>query len=242
MRTPHACPTGESALTESGCQHTEDRTLPLVARVDTARLPTIYGQFQATVYRDRHGAEHVALQMGNLGREPAPLVRIHSECLTGDAFGSVRCDCREQLAGALSRIAMEGNGLLVYLRQEGRGIGLANKIRAYSLQDAGLDTVDANLHLGFPADSRSYAIAAEILHDLGVERIRLLTNNPQKIEDLRAGRIQVVERVLQRISPRPENQQYLKTKAAKFGHMFGDLLASQAIDHGTEHCEDAPQH
>jgi GTP cyclohydrolase II len=195
----------------------------LVTNVHTARLPTIYGQFDATVYHDDEGREHVVLRMGEIDGTP-PLVRIHSECLTGDVLGSVRCDCREQLVTSLARIAQEGRGVLVYLRQEGRGIGLANKIRAYSLQDRGLDTVDANLHLGFPADNRSFSIAAAILRGMGVTKIRLLTNNPQKIADLEAGQIQVVERVVQRILPRPENQRYLQTKAEKLGHLFGDVI------------------
>jgi 3,4-dihydroxy 2-butanone 4-phosphate synthase/GTP cyclohydrolase II len=145
-------------------------------------------------------------------------------------LGSVRCDCREQLVSSLARIAEEGRGVLIYLRQEGRGIGLANKIRAYSLQDRGLDTVDANLHLGFPADIRSFSIAAAILRTLGVLKIRLLTNNPQKIADLEAGRIQVVERVVLPIQPRPENERYLQTKAEKLGHLFGDVLSGVSTE------------
>jgi len=229
MATPRACHWTDSVdnsddLDEGGVA--ADRP---VTRLDSARLPTIYGEFHATVYRDQIGTEHMALRMGDLPADVTPLVRIHSECLTGDALGSVRCDCRDQLSTALLRIAEEGCGVIIYLRQEGRGIGLANKIRAYSLQDGGLDTVDANLHLGFPADSRSYSIAAEILRDLGVGRIRLLTNNPQKIEDLEAAQIQVVERVALRTPPRPENQYYLQTKADKMGHLFGDMLVPRTV-------------
>jgi len=190
-----------------------------MADANSAWLPTIYGEFDVTVHPDDEGQEHMALLMGDISESP-PLVRIHSECLTGDVFGSVRCDCREQLVASLTMIAEEGRGILVYLRQEGRGIGLANKLRAYSLQDAGLDTVDANLHLGFPADNRSFAIAGSILHGLEVTKIRLLTNNPQKISDLEAEQIEVVERVGLQISPRPENERYLQTKAEKLGHLL----------------------
>lgn len=211
---------GGQGREQLGCR---DESEQIVTHVQSARLPTIYGEFHATVYHDDEGHEHVALCMGDIGGVPT-LVRIHSECLTGDALGSVRCDCRDQLATALGRISEEGHGVLVYLRQEGRGIGLANKIRAYSLQDDGLDTVDANLHLGFPADGRSYLIAAAILRDLGVTTVRLLTNNPQKIADLEAGQIEVVERVVQQILPRPENRHYLQTKAKKLGHLFDNLF------------------
>lgn len=196
----------------------------LVTRMESARLPTIYGLFDAIVYCDNQGTEHMALQMGDIDPEDEPLVRIHSECLTGDSLGSVRCDCRDQLSSAMTRIAEQKQGVIIYLRQEGRGIGLANKIHAYSLQDRGLDTVDANLHLGLPVDSRSFAIAAEMLRDLGIHRVRLLTNNPRKIEDLRLGSIEVVERVVQVIEPRPENRRYLQTKAERLGHMLDDLL------------------
>jgi 3,4-dihydroxy 2-butanone 4-phosphate synthase/GTP cyclohydrolase II len=200
----------------------------VVNNLQSARLPTIYGEFHATVYQDEEGREHVVLRMGEFNESP-PLVRVHSECLTGDVLGSIRCDCREQLIASMRRIAEERCGLLIYLRQEGRGIGLANKIIAYSLQDQGLDTVDANLHLGFPADNRSFAIAAAILRDLGVSRIRLLTNNPRKIADLEAGQIEVVERVIQRIAPGPENHRYLQTKAEKLGHLFGDMIADRPL-------------
>lgn len=197
---------------------------PPVTRVYSARLPTIFGEFRMTVYHDEVGKEHVALCLGN-AEDSATLVRVHSECLTGDVFGSVRCDCGDQLHCALQAIAEEGRGILIYLRQEGRGIGLTNKVRAYALQDEGLDTVDANLHLGLPADGRCYSVAASILHDLGVKKVRLLTNNPQKMADLETGEIEVVERVRQHITPRPENERYLQTKAAKLGHIFGDSPA-----------------
>jgi 3,4-dihydroxy 2-butanone 4-phosphate synthase/GTP cyclohydrolase II len=207
----------------------------LVTRQQSAKLPTLFGEFRATVYADGEGREHVLLQMGDITSGP-PLVRIHSECLTGDVLGSVRCDCREQLITSLNRIAEEGRGILIYLRQEGRGIGLANKIHAYALQDEGLDTVDANLHLGFPADSRSFLIAAEMLQDVGVTQIRLLTNNPRKVADLELGQIEVVERVFQRILPRPENQRYLQTKAEKLGHMLDELMqrAEESSDDRTK--------
>ncbi|MCA9211788.1 MAG: GTP cyclohydrolase II [Planctomycetales bacterium] len=200
------------------------RRLEGVKQLESAHLPTVFGEFRATVYEDSADQrEHMVLCMGDIAGEP-PLVRIHSECLTGDVLGSVRCDCREQLITSLKRISEEGRGVLVYLRQEGRGIGLGNKIHAYSLQDQGLDTVDANLHLGFPADSRSFAVAAEILRSLGVTRVRLLTNNPQKIADLEEGQIEVVERVFQQIVPRPENQRYIQAKVDKLGHMFDDIV------------------
>ena len=190
-----------------------------INEVESARLPTIFGEFQLMVYCDSVGKEHLALRMGNVDDEPS-LVRVHSECLTGDVFGSVRCDCRDQLITALQRIAEEGHGVLVYLRQEGRGIRLANKVQAYSLQDRGFDTVDANLHLGFPADGRSYSVAALILHHQGIRRIRLMTNNPQKVTDLEAHGIEVVQRLPHQIEPRPENKRYLQTKAEKLGHLI----------------------
>lgn len=196
----------------------------VVKRVHSSRLPTIYGEFRMTVYHDEDGKEHVCMSLGDPKGAPL-LVRVHSECLTGDVFGSVRCDCRDQLLFAFESIAEEGRGILVYLRQEGRGIGLTNKVHAYALQDEGLDTVDANLHLGLPADGRTYAVAAAILNDQGVKQIRLLTNNPQKVLDLETGKIEVVERVPHEFTPRPENQGYLKTKADKLGHLFGESVA-----------------
>jgi GTP cyclohydrolase II len=193
---------------------------PLVTRVATARLPTIYGDFDVTAYRDRDGNEHLLVQIGDRDGGP-PLVRLHSECLTGDALGSIRCDCREQLHATLSFFGRERQGVLIYMRQEGRGIGLANKVSAYALQDEGMDTVEANLHLGFPADGRTYDIAAAILHDQEMAAIRLLTNNPRKIAGLEAHQIRIVERIPHTVLPGVENQKYLETKAAKLGHMLG---------------------
>lgn len=194
--------------------------------IASSQLPTEFGMFEATVYRDVQGKEHVALVLGDVA-QGAPLVRLHSECLTGDAFGSLRCDCGQQLQIALAKIADEGRGVLLYLRQEGRGIGLGNKIKAYALQDQGLDTVEANHQLGFPADARQYDIAAAMLADLGIDSVRLLTNNPHKIKALLLHNIAIVERVAHDVLPRPENQGYLHTKAHKMGH----LLTSLELEH-----------
>ena len=191
-----------------------------VTRLATARLPTIYGEFDVTAYRDRAGNEHLFVQIGKHDSKP-PIVRLHSECLTGDALGSIRCDCREQLHATLTFFGRERRGVLIYMRQEGRGIGLANKVLAYALQDQGMDTVEANLHLGFPADARTYENAAGILHDQGMTAIRILTNNPRKIAGLEAHQIRIVERIPQTVLPRVQNQKYLETKAAKLGHLLG---------------------
>jgi GTP cyclohydrolase II len=192
----------------------------LVTRLATARLPTIHGEFDVTAYRASDGKEHLLVQIGKDDGKP-PIVRLHSECLTGDALGSIRCDCREQLHATLSFFGREGRGVLIYMRQEGRGIGLANKVSAYALQDQGMDTVEANLHLGFPDDGRTYDNAAAILHDQGMTAIRLLTNNPRKIAGLEAHRIRIIERIPHTVLPGLENQKYLETKAAKLGHMLG---------------------
>ena len=186
-----------------------------------ATLPTPYGHFKVYAYQDTFtGRDHLALVRGNVHGSPPPLVRLHSECLTGDVFGSQRCDCGPQLHKALELVAAEGRGVIVYLRQEGRGIGLCNKVRAYALQDQGLDTVEANVYLGFPADARDYAIAALILKDLGLRRVRLMTNNPQKVQDLERHGIDVVERVPLVVPPTAHNWRYLRTKREKLGHLL----------------------
>jgi GTP cyclohydrolase II len=202
------------------CNGMSDLPLPQVVRLATARLPTIYGDFDVTAYRDTDGKEHLLVQIGEHDGKP-PIVRLHSECLTGDALGSIRCDCREQLHATLSYFGREGRGVLVYMRQEGRGIGLANKVLAYALQDQGMDTVEANLHLGFPDDGRRYDSAAAILHDQGMTAIRILTNNPRKIAGLEAHKIRIIERIPHTVLPGLENQRYLETKAAKLGHLLG---------------------
>lgn len=190
-----------------------------VRHLSTARLPTRLGAFEALVFADRlDGSEPVALLYGDIASAETPLVRIHSECWTGDVLGSLRCDCGEQLGRALTAITSHGSGALLYLRQEGRGIGLANKMRAYGLQDDGLDTVDANAALGLPIDARDYGGAAAILIELGLRRIRLMTNNPHKVAALEAGGISVVERVPVTALPNVTNSAYLETKVTRLGH------------------------
>jgi GTP cyclohydrolase II len=182
------------------------------------RLPTIEGEFQLCVYAN--GKEHLALVKGDVTGKEDVLVRVHSECFTGDVLGSLRCDCGEQLRRAMSMIACEGAGMIIYLRQEGRGIGLVEKLRAYNLQDQGYDTVEANLALGHQADEREYSMAAHILNDLGVRSIRLLTNNPAKIEHLSALGICVSERVPLEPTVHSDNADYLFTKALRMNHLF----------------------
>ena len=202
-----------------------------VERVAEARIPTEQGEFKAVSYRSKVDAdEHVALVMGNIDRDEPTLVRVHSECLTGDIFGSQRCDCGEQRDLALRAIGREGKGVFLYMRQEGRGIGIHNKLRAYDLQDNGLDTVEANEHLGFAADLRHYGVGAQILADLGVGKMRFLTNNPKKIVGLHSFGLDLVEQVPLVASPNKENSRYLETKRTRMGHMID--VASPSGDGG----------
>jgi len=206
------------------------RTEKLVERVVSVRLPTEYGEFQAVAYRELiSGKQHVALVRGDVAGEANVLVRVHSECLTGDVFQSLRCDCGEQLEQALIRIGAEEAGVLLYMSQEGRGIGLLNKLRAYELQERGLDTVEANVELGFPADSREYGFGYQILSDLGLTTIRLLTNNPRKMEGIESYGLKVVEQVPIEVPPNDENSGYLAAKREKLGHTLELRLHHQGV-------------
>ena len=193
----------------------------LVQRVAEAKLPTPYGEFTVIAYKSRTDPdEHLALVMGDVATDEPVLVRVHSQCLTGDVFGSLRCDCGEQINMAMQKIANEGRGVVLYMRQEGRGIGIHNKIKAYALQDKGMDTVEANIELGFAPDLRDYGIGAQILADLGVRNMRVMTNNPKKISGLESYGLKVAETIPITPEPNPHNRRYLKTKQKKMGHLL----------------------
>ena len=202
-------------------EHSADDGKPIMEHVVEANLATKYGDIKIHGYVNRlNGEHHVALRMGDFSDGEPVLVRVHSECLTGDVFGSAKCDCGDQFDAAMRAIAREGRGIMIYLRQEGRGIGLINKLRAYHLQDGGMDTVVANVALGFPPDMRDYTVGAEMLIDLGAKRLRLLTNNPEKISGLEEFGIEIIERVPIETKHKSASDAYMKTKKAKMGHIL----------------------
>jgi 3,4-dihydroxy 2-butanone 4-phosphate synthase/GTP cyclohydrolase II len=193
----------------------------LIEKIEVVQMPTDYGEFELHLYQSRlDGQHHIALVMGTVAQQDKVLVRVHSECLTGDVFGSRRCDCGPQLHQAMRQVSEAGRGVIVYMRQEGRGIGLAPKIQAYKLQEKGYDTVEANRKLGYPMDLREYGLGAQILADLGLKTIRLLTNNPKKLVGLEGYGLEIVEQVPIRIAPNPHNEKYLRTKREKLGHLI----------------------
>ncbi|HUY11927.1 MAG TPA: GTP cyclohydrolase II, partial [Candidatus Dormibacteraeota bacterium] len=206
------------------------KTEHLVTRVAEFSLPTTYGLWHGVAYETTVDENtHVALIMGDIGEGKDILVRVHSECLTGDALHSIRCDCAAQRDGAMRAIADAGRGVLLYLRQEGRGIGLANKLRAYQLQDDGADTVEANIALGLPIDKRDYGIGSQILVDLGLKELKLITNNPRKIFGLEGYGLKIVERVPMETPPTPFNSRYIGTKRSKLGHLFDDTTQGVSL-------------
>ena len=211
---------GMKFITIRAIQEYRKKHETFVERVAVTKMPTKYGYFTAYGYRNRlNGEHHVALVAGDIGDGQNVLCRVHSECLTGDTFGSLRCDCGQQFASAMTQIGKEGRGVMLYLRQEGRGIGLLNKLRAYKLQDGGMDTVEANLALGFEEDQREYYIGAQILRDLGVKTLRLLTNDPRKIEGLSDFGLEIAERVPIQMPATPNDLFYLRTKEHRMGHL-----------------------
>ena len=225
MRTPELIKLAETHqlkfITIADLQNYRKLHEKLVEQVTDTKMPTKYGDFIAYGYINKlNGEHHVALVKGNVDDGNPVLCRVHSECLTGDAFGSLRCDCGDQFAAAMMAIEKEGRGILLYMRQEGRGIGLINKLKAYHLQDQGMDTVEANIALGFPEDMREYYIGAQILRDLGAKKLRLLTNNPKKIEGMEDYGLEIVERVSIQIEASDHDEFYLKTKQNKMGHIL----------------------
>lgn len=212
---------GLKLITIKDLIHYRTKNEKLVQRAAEAQLPTEYGDFRIIAYTNKlDGKEHLAMVKGEIKGDEPVLVRVHSECLTGDVFGSYRCDCGPQLHAAMRQIEEAGSGVLVYMRQEGRGIGLINKLKAYQLQEQGYDTVEANEKLGFPPDLREYGIGAQILSDLGVQKMRLLTNNPRKIKGIEGYDLEVVERVPLQVGKVEENEKYLRTKKSKLGHLL----------------------
>jgi GTP cyclohydrolase II len=198
--------------------------IPEVTRFSEAKLPTEFGDFRVIVFRnDRDNKEHLALTLGDVESARGILVRVHSECLTGEVLHSLRCDCREQLQESMHMVAKAGRGIIIYLRQEGRGIGLGNKVRAYALQDGGMDTIDANHQLGFSSDDRDYTMAVAILKAFEIKSLLLITNNPEKIRDLREHGIEIIQRVPIEIQPNKYSRVYLRTKRDKAGHMLDHL-------------------